>query len=107
MPGKATVFDRVEVDEQRQVFVRLLKLDGDSRHPHRVAIVPGIPVEDQMSAVNQSLQADYSFPPLSKDDLAKILSKLEDRAREPTPLDRTTATRTIVDERVGSENKSL
>lgn len=82
---KRTVLDRIEIEADGTVFLRLLKqiVDGEvlRSEPHRSVVYPSVSVSDQIAAVNAHL-AQMGWPEIPADDIRRLESHVK-CARHP------------------------
>ena len=74
---KRTVLDRIEIESDGTVFMRLLKqiVDGEVlwSDPHRSVVYPAVLLSDQLATVNVHL-AQMGWPEISADDATRLES---------------------------------
>jgi hypothetical protein len=77
---KRTVLDRIEIEADGTVFLRLLKqiVDGEvlRSEPHRYVVCPSVSVSDQIAAVNAHL-AQMGWPEIPADDIRGLESHVK------------------------------
>jgi hypothetical protein len=78
---KRTLLDRLEIQADGTVFIRLLKqiVDGEmveKSEPHRSVIYPSTSVTDQITAVNAHL-AQMGWPGIPADGVERIVSHVK------------------------------